>query len=54
MSQDLILALAEALRPHLGAAFKDTAPRHYGYKAAGTPSEHAYLYESGGLFGSRY
>lgn len=56
MSQEtIILALAQALQPYMAAAFKDAgsakSPYHGGYKAAGTPSETAYLYESGGLFG---
>lgn len=55
MQQDVILALAQALQPYLGAAFKDAPGGNrypvYGLKASGTPSEHAYLYEAGGLFG---
>lgn len=59
----MISALAQAMAPYLAEAFKGTGggvkspyayPPHYtgyGYKAAGTPSEHAYLYEEGGLFG---
>lgn len=59
---ELVMQFAQALRE----AFKDAGPAYgsgnravpaglgyapYGLKAAGTPSEHAYLYEAGGLFG---
>jgi len=45
--QTLIQALAQALSPHL-----QNGPQLYtGMKASGTPSQNAYLYDAGGLFG---
>ncbi|MGH7274645.1 MAG: hypothetical protein ACREIQ_09340 [Nitrospiria bacterium] len=53
MQPDVIQALAAALQPHLQKEARSSYsyPPRYGIKAAGTPSERAYLYEQGGLFG---
>lgn len=48
----MLSALAQAMAPYMpGAGAAQRYQPGFGYKAAGTPSEHAYLYESGGLFG---
>lgn len=53
MSQEVLNALASALSPYLdGQKQQGYVPYGLqGYKAVGTPSETAYLYEGGGLFG---
>ncbi len=48
MSDQVLQALAKAISAQMGS---DQAYQPYGLKAAGTPSNTAYLYESGGLFG---
>ncbi len=47
----MMLALAQALSPHLEGQKTFGGHIPYGMKAAGTPSQNAYLYENGGLFG---
>lgn len=51
MADEVLAALAKALGPYMqgGKGFTEFVP--YGLKASGTPSETAYLYETGGLFG---
>lgn len=49
----MLSALAQAMAPFMpgGVSAQQRYQPGFGYKAAGTPSEHAYLYEQGGLFG---
>jgi hypothetical protein len=47
--QEFLQALAKEISSNMGQ--KAYQPYGLGYKAGGTPSETAYLYESGGLFG---
>jgi hypothetical protein len=51
MADEVLQALAQALGPYLqtGKGYTEFVP--YGLKAAGVPSQTAYLYETGGLFG---
>ena len=51
MADEVMQALAQALSPYLGGnkGFAEHVP--WGFKASGSPSNTAYLYETGGLFG---
>jgi hypothetical protein len=50
-NNDALTALAQAISPYLDGQKRFGGFTPYGMKASGTPSENAYLYENGGLFG---